>query len=588
VGKATPGLQVSRAASDLSQLLRARAFAVEGDSTAVARVRANLQAGPAALQADAAVWIGAGPPRPDSLAIGLGEHGGLLGPHSFGFLNNIDGIAPLSVPIAEQPRRGSVALVVPRRDALPEVLPLLCRHDLGVSWLISVGDADPAEVVRFLAVDPATTGVLLALGRGVRAPTLQSVLSAKPVVVLEPPGAPWGSRDPALHRAVCRRAGAQVVHDLEEWLAHGALLEAGAATPGPAAPPTKKRGAGEPRARAALIVVGGGADLVSSEAARAGLPAPTKLDLDDPRAADAVLRKAADRAEVIVLCGASYDIAELRPPQRTLRVDLTQPERLRALLRAVARPAQPPADQPEAPVRVDADRVQAVLADLPPPLYVAEDTVSDEPLSDHDCKRLLHAYGVRVSRQAPVSTATAALRTLLKLGLPVALVPPLPPLPPSAPDDGVAATAAAEQRLTVVCTTQAEVKRHATLLLAQHPYILMREVIPPGPRLRAVVRSERGLGQVLRVAAVPPADAATQWQAALVPLHRGEARALADELAADAQQDTPLGELLTQLAAAAADHELRLDVLIAPAAEAPPGPLVVHATGELKRVAAKR
>ena len=36
-------------------------------------------------------------------------------------------------------RRGSVALVVPRRDALPEVVPLLCSHDLGVSWLISVG-----------------------------------------------------------------------------------------------------------------------------------------------------------------------------------------------------------------------------------------------------------------------------------------------------------------------------------------------------------------------------------------------------------------------------------------------------------------
>jgi len=434
------------------------------------------------------------------------------------------------VPVAERPRRGSVALVVPRRDALPEVVPLLCSHDLGVSWLISVGDADPAEVVRFLAIDPATTGVLLALGRGVRAPTLHGALGHKPVVVLEPPGLPLAGRDPALHRAVARRAGVPIVQDLEEWLAHGILLEAGALPLGPAAEP-ERRGRGPARARAAIVVVGAGADLVSSEAGRAGLPAPVKLDIDDPQAVAAALHKTAQRAELVVLCGPSSDTAELKPPLPTLRVDPAQPERLRALLRAVALPPRQPDDHQPVAATGDAARVQTVLADLPPPLYLSGAVVSDEPLGDHDCKRLLHAYGVQVSRQAPVNTSTAALRVLTKLGLPVLLVPPQAPA-----GDGLAA-ALAEERAATLCTTQAEVKRHATLLLAKHPYILLREVIPAGPRLRALVSPERGLGPVLRLARVRPGpgpgpgpgewSAEADWQAALVPLRRGEARELA-------------------------------------------------------------
>lgn len=582
--KPARSLHTSRAATDLAQLLRAHAFAVAELGPAGQRVRANLQAGRGELVPDAAVWLGLGPPPPGCLAIGLGEHAGVLGPYSFGFLNNVDGIAPLAVPVAERPRRGSVALVVPRRDALPEVVPLLCSHDLGVSWLISVGDADPAEVVRFLAIDPATTGVLLALGRGVRAPTLHAALGHKPVVVLEPPGLSLAGRDPALHRAVARRAGVPIVQDLEEWLAHGILLEAGALPLGPAAEP-ERRGRGPARARAAIVVVGAGADLVSSEAMRAGLPAPLKLDIDDKEATAAALHKAAQRAEVVVLCGPSYDTAELQPPPPTLRVDPAQPERLRALLRAVALPPRQPDDNQPVAETGDAARVQTVLADLPPPLYLSGAVVSDEPLGDHDCKRLLHAYGVQVSRQAPVNTSTAALRVLTKLGLPVLLVPPQPPA-----GDGLAA-ALAEERAATLCTTQAEVKRYATLLLAKHPYILLREVIPAGPRLRALVSPERGLGPVLRLARVRPGEgpAEADWQAALVPLLRGEARELAGLLgvadgaptAAAAPSAPLLGQLLGQLSSCATAHDLRLDLLIALG----PEPVVVHAAGELKRVA---
>ena len=214
---------LSQAATNLAQLLRARCFAVEGEAPAVQRLRANVLAGPGELSADAAVWIGVGAPPGDRLAVSLGEYAGTLGPHSFGFLNNLDGIAPLAAPMAERPRRGSIALIVPRRDALPEVVPLLVGHTRGISWLISVGDGDPAEALRFLTLDPATTGVLLALGRGARAQTLLGAAPDKPLVVLEPPGL----RDAVLVRAAARRLGARWVHDLEEWLAHGALLESG-------------------------------------------------------------------------------------------------------------------------------------------------------------------------------------------------------------------------------------------------------------------------------------------------------------------------------------------------------------------------
>ena len=338
---------------------------------------------------------------------------------------------------------------------------------------------------------------------------------------------------------------------------------------------------------AAVVVVGAGADLVSSEAGRAGLPPPVKLDIDDKEAAAAALHKAAQRAEVVVLCGPSSDTAELQPPPPALRVDPAQPERLRALLRAVARPPRQSDDSQPVAETGDAARVQTVLADLPPPLYLSGAVVSDEPLGDHDCKRLLHAYGVQVSRQAPVNTSTAALRVLTKLGLPVLLVPPQPPA-----GDGLAA-ALAEERAATLCTTQAEVKRHATLLLAKHPYILLREVIPAGPRLRALVSPERGLGPVLRLARVRPGaePAEADWQAALVPLLRGEARELAGLLGATggasqtgaAASDPLLGQLLGQLSSCATAHDLRLDILIALV----PEPVVVHAAGELKREAGR-
>jgi len=120
---------------DVSRLLRARSFWIDGETPAAQRVRSNLQSGPARIDREAEAWISTGRLPSDRVGIALAEGSGLLGPNSFGFLNNVDGIAPLSAPLAERPRLGRVALVVPRRDALPELAPLLSSRLLGVSWL---------------------------------------------------------------------------------------------------------------------------------------------------------------------------------------------------------------------------------------------------------------------------------------------------------------------------------------------------------------------------------------------------------------------------------------------------------------------
>lgn len=561
----------SQAATDLAQLLRSRAFCLSGEGAALLRVAANLQATGGQLDEAAAAWVGAGAPPEGRVALSLGEAAGALGPHSFGFLNNIDGIAPLAAPLPgmhDLPRRGSIAWVVPRRDALPEVLPLLGGRGLGLSWLISVGDGDPAEVLRFLSLDPATSGILLALGRGARAQTLSAALVDKPVVLLEPPT--LAPREGQLVRAVARRAGAVVTSQLEEWLAHAALLDAaadrdaGASTAGSAK-----------RLRAAVVVAGAGSDFVASEVqqVRAGsraLLSVRPVSSEEPAELEGALRQASQDAQVVVLCGAQELLGEVAAPGPLLRIDPGQPERLRALLRALAIPAVQRGDEKQLKSTADRERVEGVLAGLPPPLYVGGAAVSDEVLGDHDLKRLLHAYGVRVSRQAPANTTTAALRILTKLNLPVEIIPHVPP------DGDVEALAAAEASGRLVCATQAEVKRQATLLLSRSPHVMMREALPAGPQLRLQATAERGIGMVLRVARIGAQGA----EAALLPLRAGEARQLAEQLGAEGESKA-LMELLAGVSACLDEHALSIDLIVQLGKE----PVVLHAAGVLKRQA---
>lgn len=552
---------------DVSRLLRARSFWVEGDSPAAQRVRGNLQLGPAQLDREADAWVSAGRMPPEKMGVALAEGSALLGPHSFGFLNNVDGIAPLAAPLPERPRVGRVALVVPRRDALPELAPLLLTRLIGVSWLVSVGDGDPADVLSFLQHDLATGGLLVALGKGARPLGLLDSLAGKPAVVL----LPENHRDVPLLRAVCRRTMAKVTDNLEEWLSHGALLDAGfpASTGRTGSRRDKSNGP-----RMSVVVLGAGADLVQRELALLQLPPPVRVDADDVDAVDRALLRAADHADLLILCGAREQLSELRPPRAAIFLEPSERDRLRALLRAIRSVSLLPVPHTPVEVRPVRERLDAVLADLPPPLYVAGEVVSREPLGDHDVKRLLAAYGVRVSRQAPVHTTTSALRVVSKLGMPVWVLPGLPPR------EDVTQLASVESRDGVLCQSQAEVKRQTALLLERYEHVLLREVPPRGPSLRIQSVVERGLGPILRIDRWGATDE-DRSEASLLPMLADEAQAVARSYVSLSERDQldALAELLGQIAACFDAQHLDGDLLV----RLGPAPIVVQAAGVLRR-----
>jgi hypothetical protein len=504
----------------LAALLRARRFRVGAGAERVAR---NLTAHGGELAPDAAAWIGVTRPPADAPSIALGEHPGTLGPASFGFLNVAGGVAALDAPLPSLPRRGTLALVAPRRDALPDLVPLALARNLGLSWIVSVGDADPADAIRFLHADATTDALALRLGAGADGASLRGVLGAKPAVV-------WGGD--ALCRAVARRAGAHVAATLEEFVARAALLDA----------------AVEPGASVAVLVLGGGRGFVADEVAAAGLDADVAaVDDRDAAALDEAIAqaKSAHRA-VLVVAGGPPVVPDVAPPPRILTADLRHPSELRALLAALAAPA-PDADDKTPRARVDKELAARVRAEV------------DAELSDHDAKRLLKAWGVRVSRQAPAPTPTAAIAVAKKIGLPVALL------------------LGAEER---VAESVADVKRVAALLLqagneaarGAPVSVMVRERFADVPRARVRIAAERGVGLTMRVGEAY----------ALAPLTSADALELARATAARRAADQrALAELLQRVAACAAGEDAAFELDLYIGAE----PAVVAARGELRRKA---
>ena len=187
-------------------------------------------------------------------------------------------VAPLDAPLPALPRTGGLGLVVPARDALPDVAPLALARGLGLSWIVSVGDGDPAEVLAFLTADAMTSSLGIVLGPGASGASLRSVLGAKPAVL-------WGGD--ALARAVARRAGAVVVDGgLSSFLAHVQLFDAGV----------------EPGAAVEVIVVGGGRAYVDDEVRAAALDARVvAVDERAPDELDAAIAAAAAAHKPVVL-----------------------------------------------------------------------------------------------------------------------------------------------------------------------------------------------------------------------------------------------------------------------------------------------
>jgi acyl-CoA synthetase (NDP forming) len=487
-------------ASALAALLGSRRFRLGAGSQ---RVAANLSQHGGEVASDAAAWIGLGRPPSDSPSVALDAHPGTLGPRSFGFLNNLGRVAALDAPLPELPRAGGLGLVVPRRDALPDLGPLSVARGLGLSWIISVGDGDPAEALAFLAADAATRALAVVLGDGADGATLRGVLGAKPAVV-------WGGDE--LCRAVVRRSGASAAASLDEWLARAALLDAGV----------------EPGARVSVVVVGGGRAFVETELRAAGLEA-TLVNVETPDEIPAT-------NDALLVVASALPQA---PGERILAADLRHPEHLRALLSALASPAVEPGGG-RVPSRVDKELAAKVRAEV------------DIELTDHDAKRLLKAWGARVTRQAPTPTPTRAVAIAQQIGLPVELV------------------VGNEPR---VVDSPAEVRRIAALLLpsaSQTQPLMVRERFAETPRARLRVAQEKGLGLVARVGTA----------CALCPLTRVDAQALAAAtLARRAADQKSVAELLIKIAACAAGENTTFDLELFVGAE----PCVIAASGQLKR-----
>jgi hypothetical protein len=491
-----PPLQVPTrgpGAGALSALLSSRRFRLGAGAARVAR---NLSLHGGEVAADAAAWIGHARPPADAPSVALGEFPGTLGPRSFGFLNNAGRVAPLDAPLPQLPRQGSLALVVPRRDALPELGPLAVARGLALSWIVSVGDGDPAEVLRFLSEDAATNSLAIVLGEGADGATLRAVLGAKPAVV-------WGGDE--LCRAVVRRSGAVAAASLDEWLARAAILDAGVEGP------------------ISIVVVGGGRSLVESEVKAAGLDAPVTQVEDFSEI---------DSATVVVASTLPHE------DRKFLHADLRHPEHLRALLSALASPVVDPGGG-RVPARIEKDLAGKVRAE------------SDGTLGDHDAKRLLKAWGARVTKQAPTPTPTRAVSLAQQIGLPVDL-------------------ALGEE--TRVIGSLGEVRRIAALMLPKATLdqpLMVREHFAETPRARVKVASEKGLGLVMRVG-----DAC-----GICPLTKLDAAALAGAtMARRAADQKAVAELLTKIAACAAGENATFDLEIYLS-----DPCVLSAKGTIKK-----
>jgi hypothetical protein len=225
---------------------------------------------------------------------------------------------------------------------------------------------------------------------------------------------------------------------------------------------------------------------------------------------------------------------------RVLGADLRHPEHLRALLGALAVPAERDVDTTARP-RVDKDLIARVRGEV------------DGPLSDHDAKRLLKAYGARVTRQAPTSTPTGAAKVAQQIGLPV-----------------VIASATAER----VADTLPDVRRVAALFLQsssdESPSVMVRERFPEVPRARVAIQHEKELGLTMRVASA----------CALLPLRKSDGESLAQATAARRAADQhAVADMLAKIAACAVSENAELELEIYVGSE----PAVLAASGALRR-----
>jgi acetate---CoA ligase (ADP-forming) len=354
---------------------------------------------------------------------------------------------------------------------------LIFRHlgtrGLGVGRFLSIGnqvDVDIAEVIAWLADDPATTLIACfveALRDGRRfVEVARAATARKPVVVLKGGRSEAGRRAAGSHtgslagaydvyRAACAHAGVVLAEETEEFLdAVEALAVAGARRP--SAP------------RVAVITVSGGPSVIAADTAeRAGLAVPpldpptagklrallppfaavgnpvdltpqvepgriaaaVRLVLDEPAVAGAIAVNVG--LDVLEFGAAIVEAAEATgKPAVAFAADAPG---IVARFRAGGVPVLP---SPERAVRAwralwaarpPAARVLRAARALPPAIAALLDG-AEGPLPYAPARRLLEAAGIRFCREAQVETTEAAVAAAEALGYPVVVKADAPEL----------------------------------------------------------------------------------------------------------------------------------------------------------------
>lgn len=492
----------------LALLLHARRFRLGAGAERIAK---NLERHGGEILADAPVFVGRGRPPAAIPSLSLGELPGTLGPYSLGFIHVEAKIAAWDGLLEALPRRGHLGVIVGTATDLPDVPALLARHGLGVSWLISTGMGDPASALRFLNHDKSTTAIAL-FGAHAESRGLRALVGVKPTVVL--------GGDRALH-AMVRAGGGVVSTELHDWLSAARLLTLPQAL---AAPPE-------------VVVIGAGRSFVEAQLAERGLAWRVREV--------ASIDELTPVASPVLLCG-NGALPSRDDDESAVRiaVDLLAPGQLATMVDAIARRLAVVAPMPAATLdRVLRDRVRGEV---------------DVTLTDHDGKRLLKAYGARVTRQAPTNTPTGATKLARTVGLPVVI------------------ERHGEQR---VAASLPDVRRETALLLEMplsdeesrlglSPSVMVRERVPEAPRCRVRVHTDRDLGPLIKVGE----------EVALLPLSDEEARRLATATQARRAGDQhAVAAQLLAIAACATAERATLELELFVGAE----PMIVTAKGAL-------
>ena len=398
----------------------------------------------------------------------------LMGPNCIGFMNLHGGVmANFALnPAQPLPRAGGVALVSQSGGFGSYITTMAIRAGLRLGWFVSTGneaDCNVATILRHLVEQPEVS-VLLACAETLRDPdvfveaAVRALELDKPIVLLKMGRSPEAARAALSHTgsiagsaevldAVCAQYGVHIVHTMQQLLDLGLIFQDG----------RRVRG----RRLGILTTSGGAGVLLADDAGQAGLTVPelpaeeqaalralmptpfygnvanpvdtTAQGLARPGAVTDVVAamgqsRAFDLMAAVAWAEASSLIAAYiatyqgdERPFAVLSTDYTEalqdaglPTYLdpRGVVQALAAVARQSLDRPSPPgagtIQLDAARAARARA-------IIAEAGEERVLMEHQGKRLLAEYGVRVTDERFAADVEAAVAAAVELDRPVAV-----------------------------------------------------------------------------------------------------------------------------------------------------------------------